>query len=87
MYNVEIADNEPDPQRAKVRVDIRKWVASRLNRNKYGERLEVNHAHVLDITPVLEEAEKRLKSIDVEVLKNKVLNASIEAEDSDTETM
>ncbi len=85
-----IVDSEPDPQRARVRVDYRKWLASRLNRDKYGDRLEVQHKHALDITPILLEAEERMKNIDVEVARNGLLtqqNASIEAEISDTDTM
>ena len=35
----EIVDSEPDAQRARVRVDYRKWLASRLNRQKYGDKI------------------------------------------------
>lgn len=38
---VEIADTEEDPQRARVRVDARKWVASKLLPRKYGHRVDV----------------------------------------------
>ena len=37
----EIADTEPDPNRARVRVDARKWVASKLKPKKYGEKLDL----------------------------------------------
>ena len=36
---VDIADTEPDVQRAKVRIDARKWVASKLVPKKYGDRM------------------------------------------------
>lgn len=36
---VEIADTDKDPQRARVRVDARKWVASKLLPKVYGEKL------------------------------------------------
>lgn len=39
---VDVADSEKDPQRARVRVDARKWVASKLLPKKYGERLQVD---------------------------------------------
>ena len=39
-----IADTEPDPHRAKVRIDARKWIASKLKPKKYGERLDVKHS-------------------------------------------
>jgi hypothetical protein len=37
---VEIADTEEDPQKARVRIDARKWVASKLRPKAYGERVE-----------------------------------------------
>jgi hypothetical protein len=39
---VHIADTEPDANRARVRIDARKWVASKLKPKKYGERLDLN---------------------------------------------
>lgn len=38
---VDIADTEPDPQRARVRIDARKWVAAKLLPKKYGEAVTV----------------------------------------------
>lgn len=40
---VEIADTEDDPQRARVRIDARKWVSSKLRPKRYGDRLDLNH--------------------------------------------
>ncbi|BAH73469.1 hypothetical protein [Solidesulfovibrio magneticus] len=40
---VSIADNEPDPQIARNRIDARKWAASKLRPKRYGDRLEVEH--------------------------------------------
>ena len=37
----DIADTEEDPQKARVRIDARKWVASKLKPKKYGDRLDV----------------------------------------------
>ncbi len=84
----EIVDSEPDPQRARVRVDYRKWLASRLNRDKYGDKLDVRHNHTLDVTPALLEGTKRMKEVvDVsgEVVTPK--NELVEGENSDTDTM
>ena len=36
-----IADNEPDPQRARVMVDTRKWLLSKLHPDKYGDKIGV----------------------------------------------
>ena len=49
---VEIADNEPDPTKARVMVDARKWIVSKLLPKKYGDRpADVNvqaitHVHI-----------------------------------------
>jgi hypothetical protein len=37
-----IADTEPDPNRAKVRIDARKWIASKLKPQRYGEKLDIS---------------------------------------------
>jgi hypothetical protein len=39
---MDIADTEPDPNRAKVRIDARKWIASKLKPQKYGEKLDIS---------------------------------------------
>jgi hypothetical protein len=40
---VEIVDTEIDPARARVRMDARKWVASKLAPKKYGDRVTQEH--------------------------------------------
>jgi hypothetical protein len=39
---IDIADNEPDPHRARVMIDARKWIASKLLPKKYGDRQQVD---------------------------------------------
>jgi hypothetical protein len=34
-----IADTEPDPNKARVRIDARKWWASKVNKKDYGDRV------------------------------------------------
>lgn len=64
---VQIADDEPDPAKARVRVDARKWVASKLKPKKYGERATVSHEggatpiETVALTPM--EAARRLAFI------------------------
>ena len=41
---VEIADTEDDYQKAKNRIDARKWAAKVINPQRYGDRLELNVA-------------------------------------------
>ena len=36
---IDIADREPDSNKARVRIDARKWVASKLKPKKYGDKL------------------------------------------------
>jgi hypothetical protein len=37
---IDIADTEPDPQRARNRIDARKWAWARMNRKKFGDKIE-----------------------------------------------
>lgn len=57
---VEITDEEPDPQRARVRIDARRWYASKMQPQKYGEKLDLNVNQTVDIGLALKEARKRL---------------------------
>ena len=75
----EIVDAECNPQLAKVRSEFRRWLASKLNRSKYGDKLDVQHNHTIDIAPALALAAKRMKSIGVGLPQTKL----IEAENSD----
>lgn len=36
-----IADTEDDPNKAKVRIDARKWTASKLRPKKYGDKIDM----------------------------------------------
>jgi hypothetical protein len=36
---VTIADTDPDPNRARVRIDARKWWAAKVNPKKYGDKI------------------------------------------------
>lgn len=57
---VDIADNEIDSQKARNRIDVRKWYASKMKPEKFGERIDLNVNHVVDLTAALTEAKKRL---------------------------
>ena len=71
----EIVDTEQNPQLGKLKADHRRWLASRLNRQKYGDKLDVQHNHVLDISPALALAAKRMKSIGVGTPEMKIIEA------------
>lgn len=38
-----IADTEPDPKKAKVRIEVREWRLMRMNRKKYGNQITNEH--------------------------------------------
>jgi hypothetical protein len=57
---VEIADNEPDFQRARNKMDARKYVASKLHPQKWGDRIDLN-IKTIDLSIPLAEAEGRLQ--------------------------
>ena len=40
---VSIADEDGDPQRQRLRVDARKWVASKLKPKRYGDKVTNEH--------------------------------------------
>lgn len=40
---LEIADSDLDPNRARVMIDARKWLAGKLRPKKYGDRVELDH--------------------------------------------
>ena len=75
----EIVDTEQNPQLGKLKADHRRWLASRLNRQKYGDKLDVQHNHTLDVTPIISKALERLSNISVGLPEMKL----IEAGDSD----
>lgn len=56
---VHIADTEPDPQKAKVKIDARKWVASKLKSRDYGDKLELGGDVTLTLTS--EQRQARIK--------------------------
>jgi len=71
----EIVDTELNPQLAKVRADHRRWLACRLNRSKYGDKLDIVQTKVLDITPALAQAVERMASIGVGTPEMKIIEA------------
>lgn len=60
---IEISDEFDDPQRARNRIDVRKWYASRIKPSKFGDRLDVNVTQIVDIGAALQEARARLRPV------------------------
>ncbi len=42
---IEVADTEPDAQLARVKVEARKWYAGEMNRQRYGNQVDVNQSN------------------------------------------
>ena len=56
---IEIADTEPDPNRARVRIDARKWRASKLAPKRFGERVAHTDADGASLIPAPAEVSNR----------------------------
>lgn len=62
---IHISDTESCPQTARNRIDARKWYASKIKPNKFGEKLDINMNHTVDISGALSEARARAKQVTV----------------------
>lgn len=59
---IDIADRDDlDPNDKRVRLDARKWAASKLKPKKYGDRLELDGAVQLNLSERLRAARERVK--------------------------
>ena len=56
---VDIADNEPDPQKARVRTENRRWYASKILPKTYGDRIDLNLNQPVDVSAALAAARAR----------------------------
>ena len=59
--SIDIADTELDPSRANVRMRARQWLASRYNRDMFGDNVQVNHTVSIDLKGAMEAARKRIE--------------------------
>lgn len=60
---IDIADNDEDANRARVRTDARKWYASKMQPKKYGDRIDLNITESVDIAGALSDAKARVLSV------------------------
>jgi len=84
---LDIVDNGDDPKKSKVQADFRMWLASKLNRRQYGDKLEIEQRVTLDISKALLAATERMKSIGVGTVIDAPVKQLVEAENSDTDTI
>lgn len=60
---IDIADTEIDPQRARNRIDARRWYASKMKPDKFGDRIDLNINAVVDVSSALLEARQRAAQV------------------------
>ena len=54
-------------QQLRLRVDVRKWAASKLKPRVYGDRLDVSVGYEqINLRTILEQAQQRIRTIDAE---------------------
>jgi hypothetical protein len=73
-----IADSDVNPIKARNQIDARKWIASKRAPKKYGDRLDVNIEHAIDLTQAIEAASKRI------ALPNSYLNTELTTQHIET---
>lgn len=89
---VDISDMEEDPQRARIRLDARRWYASKMKPKKYGDKIDVNVSGSINIHAALTEARKRVllpDSYQADVIDAQVIDTTNElaVEHTDTESV
>lgn len=57
----EALDLYPNPQAAKVFSDNTRWILSKTDPARFGDRIDVNHQHSIDLTDAYNKALNRLK--------------------------
>jgi hypothetical protein len=60
-----IVDTEQNAQLGKLRAEHRRWLAFKLNRNKYGDKIDVTHNVIMDVAQTLLAVVERVKAIGV----------------------
>lgn len=77
---INIADTDPDPSSARVRVAARQWLASRDNPDKYSEKLNVEVTHKVDLRAAMEAARNRVVGIQSGEIKHEIEPLTIPTE-------
>lgn len=57
---LQIADSEPDSNRARNRIHVRQWYASKMKPRKFGEKIDINMNQTVDLKGALAEARSRV---------------------------
>ena len=57
---VQIADTDPDPQRARNRIQARQWRTAKLDPKTFSDRIDINVTQTVDVASALSEARSRI---------------------------
>jgi hypothetical protein len=52
-------ENKEVTNRSRLRVDSRKWILSKLDPKKYGDKIDIEHSGAIDFSSIISEARKR----------------------------
>lgn len=58
-YAVDIADNDPDSKRARNRIMVRQWLASKLDPKTYGDKLDLTITETVDMRSSIDRGRAR----------------------------
>lgn len=58
-----IADTEEDPNKARVRIDARKWWAAKVNPKKYGDRVQTENTHSFNLGELMTSIDGKTRGI------------------------
>lgn len=67
---MEIADGYDDPQKARNRIEARKWYASKMQPHKYSDRIDINVTQKLDLSSALAEARRRIEPKEIQLIES-----------------
>lgn len=69
---VDIADSEPDAQRARNRIEARKWYAGVINPRRYGPRMDISVTERVSITDALAAARARHEALEARPIRDQL---------------
>lgn len=59
----DIAENEPDVARARLKTEVIRWTASKRKPQVYGDKIEMNVSGSVDLNAIMAESVKRLRPV------------------------
>ena len=63
LHDIVMSCDEKSFKSAKIKADYIQWFCSKLNRKTFGDKIDLQVSHVLDVSPALKKALDRLSSL------------------------